>query len=53
VEWPQRGAGVLPAADLTVHLDHAGAELRRVALSALSPRGERILARLPPFLEAG
>lgn len=26
VEWPERGAGVLPAADLTLSLEHQGAQ---------------------------
>lgn len=45
IEWPQRGAGAIPAADVEVFLDYAGAG-RRVALRADSDRGERLLRRL-------
>ncbi|WP_027484686.1 tRNA (adenosine(37)-N6)-threonylcarbamoyltransferase complex ATPase subunit type 1 TsaE [Rhodanobacter sp. OR87] len=45
VEWPERGAGALPAADLDVRLDYAG-QGRRVSLRARTARGERLLARL-------
>lgn len=33
VEWPEAGAGALPAARLAVRLAHAGADTRRVELS--------------------
>lgn len=45
VEWPQRGEGVLPAADLTVTILYAGSA-REVTLSASSPKGLQILAAL-------
>jgi tRNA threonylcarbamoyladenosine biosynthesis protein TsaE len=45
VEWPERGAGALPAADLAVHLDYAGAG-RHARLRAFTARGERLLSRL-------
>lgn len=45
VEWPQRGAGVLPPADLTVTIDYAG-EAREVRLSASSERGAGVVAAL-------
>ncbi|MFC5580756.1 tRNA (adenosine(37)-N6)-threonylcarbamoyltransferase complex ATPase subunit type 1 TsaE [Rhodanobacter terrae] len=45
VEWPERGAGALPAADLELRLGYA--ELGRHALlRAFTPRGEELLARL-------
>jgi tRNA threonylcarbamoyladenosine biosynthesis protein TsaE len=34
VEWPEAGAGVLPAARLAVTLEHAGGDDRRVGLAA-------------------
>lgn len=46
VEWPERGAGSLPAPDLHVTLAVDGAG-RRAALEAGSPAGEAWLARLP------
>jgi tRNA threonylcarbamoyladenosine biosynthesis protein TsaE len=39
VEWPERGRGVLPPADLRLRLDYAGAG-RRLQPQALSSRGE-------------
>ena len=45
VEWPERGAGVLPKADLELELAYAG-EGREVTIRALSPEGERIAACL-------
>jgi tRNA threonylcarbamoyladenosine biosynthesis protein TsaE len=45
VEWPERGAGALPAADLELRLDYA-AEGRHALLRAFTTRGERLLARL-------
>lgn len=45
VEWPERGAGALPAADLVLRLDYAGGG-RRARLQAGSARGEALLARL-------
>lgn len=38
VEWPERGAGTLPPADLVVELEHV-AEGREARLSPLSPAG--------------
>lgn len=45
VEWPQRGAGVLPAPDLalTIRVCREGRELE---LAAHTPRGDACLARL-------
>ena len=45
VEWPERGAGALPAADLELRLDYA-ADGRHALLRAFTGRGERLLARL-------
>lgn len=46
VEWPERGAGALPAADIELRLDYAG-EGRHGLLRAFTARGEELLARLP------
>ncbi len=46
VEWPERGAGSLPAPDLHVALAAAGAG-RLAVLEAGSPEGEAWLARMP------
>ncbi|MFC0269339.1 tRNA (adenosine(37)-N6)-threonylcarbamoyltransferase complex ATPase subunit type 1 TsaE [Kushneria aurantia] len=45
IEWPQRGAGWLPAADVTVTLTVDGAG-RRARLSATGERGRAALAGL-------
>lgn len=45
VEWPERGEGALPAADLSLRLDYAHAG-RQARLLAASRRGEAVLARL-------
>ncbi|MCC8998323.1 MAG: tRNA (adenosine(37)-N6)-threonylcarbamoyltransferase complex ATPase subunit type 1 TsaE [Candidatus Contendobacter sp.] len=45
IEWPERGLGELPAADLEVTLDYAG-EGRGCRLAAASAVGTRMLARL-------
>jgi tRNA threonylcarbamoyladenosine biosynthesis protein TsaE len=42
VEWPERGAGHLPPADLEVRIAFAG-QGRRVELLALTPSGARAL----------
>ena len=46
VEWPERGAGALPAADMELHLDYAG-HGRHASLRAFTARGDQLLARLP------
>jgi tRNA threonylcarbamoyladenosine biosynthesis protein TsaE len=46
VEWPERGAGALPAADLELHLAYAG-EGRNALFCARTERGDRLLDRLP------
>lgn len=42
IEWPERGAGMLPVADLRLALGYLD-EGRRAVLEALTPRGERLL----------
>ena len=42
VEWPERGAGILPEADLHVYLQAEGSG-RQVRVEAASPRGEKLL----------
>ncbi len=44
VEWPERGAGALPAADLYVTLEHAATGGRHAYLSAASERGHKWIA---------
>ncbi|WP_426700209.1 tRNA (adenosine(37)-N6)-threonylcarbamoyltransferase complex ATPase subunit type 1 TsaE [Rhodanobacter sp. Col0626] len=46
VEWPERGAGALPAADLELRLDYLESG-RQALLRAFTVRGERLLGRLP------
>jgi tRNA threonylcarbamoyladenosine biosynthesis protein TsaE len=45
VEWPERGAGALPSADLILDLEHAETG-RVIRLQPLTPRGERVVAAL-------
>jgi len=45
VEWPERGAGALPAADLELRLGYAE-QGRQALLRAFTARGEELLARL-------
>lgn len=45
VEWPERGAGVLPPADLIITIT-AGECGREVDLTAVSPRAQEALSRL-------
>lgn len=45
VEWPERGRGALPEADLALHLAYSG-QGRRAGFEALSVRGEQALGRL-------
>lgn len=43
VEWPERGAGLLPKPDLSIRLVHRDAG-RRLTLTAMSPAGETLLS---------
>ncbi|MDR0807346.1 MAG: tRNA (adenosine(37)-N6)-threonylcarbamoyltransferase complex ATPase subunit type 1 TsaE [Enterobacteriaceae bacterium] len=45
VEWPQRGAGMFPTADLELQFSYDG-DGRRVVLSAGTVQGELMLTRL-------
>lgn len=45
VEWPERGQGVLPAADLIIALSYAGSG-RHCRLQPASARGAELVARL-------
>ncbi len=45
VEWPERGRGALPPADLELHLAYADGG-RSAELQAITPRGARLLQRL-------
>lgn len=45
VEWPERGEGVLPPADLLIDLEHAG-QARRLTLRGKTPTGVEAVQRL-------
>jgi tRNA threonylcarbamoyladenosine biosynthesis protein TsaE len=45
VEWPERGLGALPSADLVINITQEGRG-RRVLLGADSEQGKRVLARM-------
>jgi len=49
VEWPERGLGELPAADIEVNIDYLN-DGRRLQLHSRSPRGDSVLSRLQPCL---
>ncbi len=51
VEWPERGRGILPAADVSIEIAYHDSH-RRVQLTACSVAGERLLRRLPPALQS-
>lgn len=45
IEWPEKGGGLLPPPDLVIRLQPE-AEGRRLEVTALAARGERIFAKL-------
>ena len=45
VEWPERGLGALPSADLVINIERQG-QGRRLEFSAATEQGRRILARM-------
>ncbi|AFP84868.1 tRNA (adenosine(37)-N6)-threonylcarbamoyltransferase complex ATPase subunit type 1 TsaE [secondary endosymbiont of Ctenarytaina eucalypti] len=45
VEWPQKGGGFLPIADITLRLEYQG-EGRQALVQAFSPAGGSVLAHL-------
>ena len=45
VEWPERGRGVLPPADLVINIGRRGAG-RELELQAGTEQGEKVLSRL-------
>jgi tRNA threonylcarbamoyladenosine biosynthesis protein TsaE len=46
VEWPDRGRGALPPADLVINIEREGRG-RRVRVCAGTIRGEAVLERMP------
>lgn len=45
-EWPEKAAGLLPAADLVVRIEAREDESRQVQLEARSPKGKQLLQAL-------
>lgn len=45
IEWPERGAGVLPSPDIQVNIEQQGVG-RRLVVQALSERGRRIVKQI-------
>lgn len=45
VEWPERGAGALPAPDLVLHLSYAG-NGRHARMEVRTPRGAAVTSRI-------
>ena len=52
VEWPERGLGALPPADLVINIDWEGRG-RRIACSAATVQGRGMLARMQPDSDGG
>ncbi len=52
VEWPERGRGGLPQADIDLAIALGEGDGRRVSLAGRGARGERILVRLQQSLSA-
>lgn len=50
VEWPERGQGVLPGADIIIHFDELGSG-RRLGIEATSEKGERLSQQLQSVWE--
>jgi len=50
IEWPEKGAGILPKADIVIQLDYQD-EQRTVKLRAFSVRGEDVLQRYSALLK--
>lgn len=53
IEWPERGAGWLPPADLVLSLADAADGGRLVRLQPFSARGRRLLGRLQASCQSG
>jgi tRNA threonylcarbamoyladenosine biosynthesis protein TsaE len=45
LEWPQRGAGILPPADIAINIEREN-KGRRLQLQALSQSGDKVLGKL-------
>lgn len=52
VEWPERGQGMLPEADLELRLSYQG-QGRRLEVQACSPYGESIVQGLQQIVASG
>jgi tRNA threonylcarbamoyladenosine biosynthesis protein TsaE len=50
VEWPEAGAGALPAARAHVTIEHAGGDLRKVRIASADPALLQGIARAHPGL---
>jgi len=49
VEWPERGEGLIPSADLDISIERAG-NGRQVRLTACSERGDSLLQKIQHIL---
>ena len=43
-EWPEKAAGLLPVADLQIHIEPLDGDLRSVRYEARTPRGMELIA---------
>lgn len=49
IEWPERGVGALPEADLVIHFDHQGAR-RKLQLEARTTAARPLLAGIRQYI---
>ncbi|MCO5104504.1 MAG: tRNA (adenosine(37)-N6)-threonylcarbamoyltransferase complex ATPase subunit type 1 TsaE [Burkholderiaceae bacterium] len=47
-EWPEKAAGLIPPADLAIHIEALNETARRATLQAGTPHGEKLLQGLRP-----
>ena len=52
IEWPERGAGHVPAADLALNIDYSGVTARLLAIQAHGTAGRDLLNRMLRCSEA-
>ncbi len=46
IEWPERGEGVLPVADLAISIGYSVGDTREVSLAAQTAAGEEVLRKV-------
>ena len=49
IEWPERGVGFMPQADIEIHLVELSSKARQFNFAALTVRGEQVLRALDKY----